>query len=644
MSDPSIEGRLATLERQLAALSDEMALLRAELRSGAPSPRHPSAAEHTRDRSSSRAAPTRPVITGQDVERLLGRYGMLILAVLAAVAAVGTFLSWAISRGYLVLGPVARIIVGLVAAGAIGAWGFRLRRRERSFGSSMLGLALVIVLVCAYAAGASFQLVPAWAAFGVAAVLSWALAVFAHRENDEPLWCVGFGGAAAAPFVTSSDGANVLLLSAYATTLLLAACFAVRGRSWIIAWRVFYLASAVLVLTSAFDARTASTPVFLVAFAVPFVVAIAGVLPCAPPSHARGAMRWMALLALLASATNGFVTPGASSAQWMLLVGLVAAFAIWIVLIDVVAALPQSSVISERAGPAPILDWFDAALLPLLFAGRAMAAATVAAHTWPLLAAFAAAITLFATRRPVSSARDASAFAAVMFALGVVSELHLVSPAARVGAAVVVALASLAMHRVRPSISWLALGLGVLLVAALSSAESLLDRRAYVQTPFRTNASAAALIVTLGLVIVSRFWRAMRVATRSAMGARAEWTYARAARRLVIGVTVAPWAWAFTWLMIELAMAYSASTSTLLLVAYFAATAVACVAAGRARRKPRVRQIGLLLGVAAAVTAFYGASSYFDFAARIVAYLVTSAFLLGIAYWYRRPGSEPSPL
>ncbi|HEY4132720.1 MAG TPA: hypothetical protein VGM50_19050, partial [Gemmatimonadaceae bacterium] len=75
---------------------------------------------------------------------------------------------------------------------------------------------------------------------------------------------------------------------------------------------------------------------------------------------------------------------------------------------------------------------------------------------------------------------------------------------------------------------------------------------------------------------------------------------------------------------------------TLLLVTYFAVTGVACVGAGRARRSARLRQTGLCLALLAAGTAFYGATSYFDFAARIAAYLVTSAFLLGIAYWYRR--------
>jgi hypothetical protein len=124
------------------------------------------------------------------------------------------------------------------------------------------------------------------------------------------------------------------------------------------------------------------------------------------------------------------------------------------------------------------------------------------------------------------------------------------------------------------------------------------------------------------------------------MGARPEWSYVGQARALVRAEILAPWIWAFLWVLIELSMAYSPSTSTLLLVTYFAVTAVACVGVGRARHSPRLRQTGLCLALVAAATAFYGATTYFDFGARIAAYLVTSAFLLGIAYWYRRSGAH----
>jgi hypothetical protein len=71
-------------------------------------------------------------------------------------------------------------------------------------------------------------------------------------------------------------------------------------------------------------------------------------------------------------------------------------------------------------------------------------------------------------------------------------------------------------------------------------------------------------------------------------------------------------------------------------VIYFAATAVTAVAVGHMRRSPELRQLGLALALLAAATAVYGATTYFDVGARVLAYLVTSAFLLGIAYWYRR--------
>jgi hypothetical protein len=43
-----------------------------------------------------------------------------------------------------------------------------------------------------------------------------------------------------------------------------------------------------------------------------------------------------------------------------------------------------------------------------------------------------------------------------------------------------------------------------------------------------------------------------------------------------------------------------------------------------------------LLGLVAAATAIRGARSLEDVWAEIAAYLVTSVFLLGIAYWYRK--------
>src|SRR5262245_52480625 len=160
MSTPStLDARLARAEAAIVSLTRELAAIRAEL-VGSPS------AAASDQRSEAVVAPAREKNTTVektrtardasakgtlDFERLLGRYGMLGIAVLAAIGAVGTFLSWKIIPLYLALGPQARVLIGLAFAALIGAGGLRLRRRERSFGSSLVGLALVIVLVCAYA-------------------------------------------------------------------------------------------------------------------------------------------------------------------------------------------------------------------------------------------------------------------------------------------------------------------------------------------------------------------------------------------------------------------------------------------------------------------------------------------------------------
>ena len=419
----SLESRLARIEQTLAGLANEVVAIRAELRAegtvaappaDAPLPVEsaPSASSPLPRQRASRPPRPRRIdlnaldITGQDVERLLGRYGMLGIAVIAAVAAVGTFLSWAIGHGYLTLGPTARVILGMVFAVGIGAWGLRLRRTERSFGSSMLGLALVIVLVCAYSAGPSFHLVPTWVAFVGAAAISWTLAVFARSEDDEPLWCVAFGGAALAPFVTSDRHGSMYVLIAYGFVLLLSALFAISHRRWLVAWPVFYLVSALFVVTAASQARLLDTTAFVVAFAFPLVIAAAGVLPFAPASRKRGVLRWLGLLALFTSLASNARSPGAVAT---VAITLAAAAALWLLLMDGIADVPQSTILRDVANDFRLLEWIDVAVIPLLLAMDAASVLHAVVARASMQALAVALFTVFAWRRRLSPARDAAA-------------------------------------------------------------------------------------------------------------------------------------------------------------------------------------------------------------------------------------------
>src|SRR5260370_7190360 len=200
---------------------------------------------------------------------------MLGCATLRALAAVGRWGGWAVKRG--VVGPGARVVLGLAAAAAMGAWGVWLRPRERSFGDSLLGLSLAITHVCAWAAGPEMHLVPPFLALALSASASVALAGFALVQSDEPLWCVGFGGAAIAPFVTSTGHGTAPMLAAYAAAVLIAGGSALGSRAWPIAARVFGLAAALFVLALLSLPAIQHSPAL--SLALPFPVASLGLIP-----------------------------------------------------------------------------------------------------------------------------------------------------------------------------------------------------------------------------------------------------------------------------------------------------------------------------------------------------------------------------
>src|SRR5438105_8369858 len=218
--------RIVALEKAVDWIQRDLAQLRTQAGAGeqrSPAPREEVNSVHQKPQTAPVVAaipapPPRP--PRPDLETLVGRYGMLALATVLALTAVGTFVGWAIAHG--LLGPVPRVVLGLAAAMGIAVFGVRLRSRERSFGDSLLGLSLAIVHVCAWQAGPALHLVPPFAALALSATASVALGGFALLQEDELLWCVGFGGAAVAPFVTSSGQGTAPMLAAYAAAVLIA--------------------------------------------------------------------------------------------------------------------------------------------------------------------------------------------------------------------------------------------------------------------------------------------------------------------------------------------------------------------------------------------------------------------------------------
>jgi hypothetical protein len=604
--------RLAALERRLDALRDELEEVRREIdpRSGetlfAPPP--PRAAPPLVD-GPVRAAPTqtKPHVS---LEVLVGRYGMLALAAVLVLAAAGMFLSWAAGKGW--LGPSVRLALGLAGAAALAVWGIRVRPRHRPFGDALLGIALATAHVCAWAAGPALRLVPAPVALAFSAVASVVLAAFALRERDEPLWCIGFGGAALAPFVTSTGQGTAPMLAGYAAAVLVAGGSALGAREWRIGGRVFGAAAALFVLALGILPVVQHGP--WLALALPFVAAIGGTLPFAQGDTLRPRLRTLGLLGVLAAfrcVAVPFLPALASTAIFA------AAGIAWLVLLDRADTDPPGLLL-DGFGEAPsgLCDWVDGAVLP----GGFLAVLLVSLEGNPAGAGAAtglAAGLLLATaaRRPESPLRDA--LAAVAWAAAVTATLIELrdSPLAATAAVAWVSVLAALIGRAVPSLTWRWAPLVSLAGASAWALGLVTLRPSYQYVPFATRESAAAFAIALAWVV------AIRLARRSD---------ARAAAFIFV----------FLWFHQELAFAIGPSASTLLLVTYYAVCSVASVGVGRARDLIRLRQIGLALALAASALAIHGAFQLALTGARIGACLVASAFLLGIAWWYRKPAAH----
>jgi hypothetical protein len=632
MSDPrnpaELAARLEALERSVAALTDDVNRLRAELNGSAP---HSGSddPQHTARRPLPATRYPLPAHWNTDqVESAVGRYGMLGLATLTGLAAIGTFLGWAITQG--LLGPPARVSLGLAVAGALGATGIRLRRRERSFGATLLGLALATTHLCAWAAGPLLGLVPAWVSLALAMGVSIALAAFAQHENDEPLWCVGFGGAAIAPFVANPDDVSATLIASYGLIVMLSACYALAGREWPIANRVFGAVTALFVgALMAMPEREAGP---LYAIELPLVVAIGGLLPAArkrrpstlyphPPARIRGPLRTLGVFTAAAAVRAAFGTQLPLSATGVAATIAGAGLA-WLIVLDFVSDEPAGDLLSGLLpNTSTVAEWLDGGWVPLVFAVALVVAADAGRWTNGALAGGAAVLLLvLAARRQSGPLRDAIAFATTISALAAVVLMAERSNHEMAAGIAGVAVLFFAANRAWPSHSWVWAGGIALVMASVASFILLARRPELAYTPFATRASATAFAVAVCWAIAARIAPHIPIGRDRTIGA----------------ASIAAWLWAFAWVNEELAHAYSETVATLLLVTYYASTSVIAVGLGRARSVALLRHAGLLLGLVAAFTAIRGARALEAVWAQIAAYLVTSVFLLGIAWWYRR--------
>jgi len=627
------QDRLARLEGEIAAIRQEIAVLRGALRyqqrgAAAASLEPPALGVIPAAKPAEpgpRAVPDHAASPARlSFEEVVGRYGTLAVGTITVLVGVGVFINWAVARG--LLGPEVRVALGALGAVGLAALGGWLRvRGTREFGNVLLALALAVGQVVCWGAGPHLHLVPPPAALAAAVIGSALLAEFALRHEEEALCAVGFGGAALAPFVTSGSTDHPLAVPAYGLAIIVFAQAAIGERSWMIVRRVIVAALALFEVATVARVWGRGAGDSIVVRLAPLVFPLAVSLAAAIGVHARH-RRYFVRVAALASilAAFAYVRPDPAWGGWA--IGVLALTAVTTAIVLDLSPAPDpvepAAGASRDAGEEAAVD---GAILPLGFLlaaiigaggfGSPLAVGLTAG--WALLALFA----VWHTRAGLETEWYAwTATIALVCVAPAAFEAH--RPAV-LFALVVVGTVLAAVGRAMPRGAFAAGSRLAMAVAGAGSVADLAARAPFVYQPFGTGPSLEAAVAVAGWGLVL----AIGEAATTAAAERVRW-------RAIAWIGLA--ATAFVWGREELAGAWSATSATTSLVAYYGlAGALAIWVGGRVRQRA-VRLVGLGLTLLAAGKTFVEAFQVPSVAVRVGLFFLVSAFLIGVAYWYRR--------
>lgn len=207
----SVEERLDRLERRIAALETVIRGMVGQ------------AAESTAPRAVERVLPSPPQpsrpgrFQSPIDEQWIGQRGLLAIGVLALLMATGYLLKLSFDRGW--VPPIMRCVGGVALGIGVGAIGWRLHRRYRTYGAALIGCGAGIVYLSVWAACRLYQVVPPSPGVVGLALVSIALAMVAYAINAEALGATAALGAFLAPALLGRDHANANLLLLYLASM-----------------------------------------------------------------------------------------------------------------------------------------------------------------------------------------------------------------------------------------------------------------------------------------------------------------------------------------------------------------------------------------------------------------------------------------
>lgn len=251
-------------------------------------------------------------------EQWIGQRVLLAVGVMALILAAGYLLRLSFDRGW--ISPVMRCVGGVCFGVIVGAVGWRLHPRYRTYGAALIGCGAAIIYLSVWAAARLYDVLPPTTGIVGLALVSVALAMIAYAIDVEALGTTAALGAFFAPLLLGRNYADADLLLLYLASMAAGLGFvAARGR-----WRL----TLFVVALSFFGVAYAGA----VDRGVPWAVLLYGVLGGSAGIHVGLRERWWETWFL--SFSGGWIFVAAASRRldhpWaILLAGIALAAPVW---------------------------------------------------------------------------------------------------------------------------------------------------------------------------------------------------------------------------------------------------------------------------------------------------------------------------
>ena len=246
----SVDERLDRLEQRMAVLETlvrEMAGGKQREQAGAigTESERPISASAGDVRSAARAVPEPPPIPpapepsrpfspvlprSRPFEQWVGQRGLLAVGVVALILAAGYLLKLSFDRGW--ISPAMRCAGGVLAGVAVGATGWRLHPRYRTYGAALIGCGAAIIYLSVWAAARLYGFLPPTPGIAALALISLSLAAIAYAIDVQALGLTAVVGAFVAPVLLGRQRANADLLLLYQGCMAASLGWVAARRAW----------------------------------------------------------------------------------------------------------------------------------------------------------------------------------------------------------------------------------------------------------------------------------------------------------------------------------------------------------------------------------------------------------------------------